>query len=232
MKSILHEAPTILKAIEKAWLDSGKPLEFTVHVHEEGEKNFLGISKRPAIVSITYEPKAYEPRRQPKAPEKREQPSFARGQRPQPERGKRDQRTDVRPKREFPEKTYQQPQPQPYQQQQQMQQQRQRQPMAQQQQFSQEEFWTNELVNDIQIWFKEMITLLGITTAYDHKTDRRMLQLIFQDAVLPTADDERQLFIGMSYLLIQFLKKKYKKKLRGYHLVITTKNYAAQDRNN
>ncbi len=221
MKSILHEAPTILKAIEKAWLDSGKPLEFTVHIHEQGEKNFLGISKRPAIVSITYEPKSQEFRRQHKAPERREQQPLVRAQKPQqPERGRRDQRPDLKPKKEFPERTQQPTQQQAWQ------------PTMQKSQQPHDEFWTNELVDDIKVWFKEMGTLLDVTTAYDHKIDRRMMQIIYQDNILPTPEDERQLFISMSYLLMQFLKKKYKKKLRGYHLVITSKNHAAQDRKN
>ena len=44
MKSMLHEASTVAKAIEKAWTESGKPLEFTIKIHEVGEKNFFGMT--------------------------------------------------------------------------------------------------------------------------------------------------------------------------------------------
>ena len=54
MKSMLHEASSIISAIEKAWTESGKPSEFTIKILEEGEKGFLGFAKRPAIVSITF----------------------------------------------------------------------------------------------------------------------------------------------------------------------------------
>ena len=54
MKSMLHEASSIINAIEKAWTESGKPSEFTIKILEEGQKGFLGFTKRPAIVSITF----------------------------------------------------------------------------------------------------------------------------------------------------------------------------------
>jgi predicted RNA-binding protein Jag len=56
MKSILQEANSIERAIDKAWNEAGKPKEFTIRVLDEGERNFLGLSRRPAIVSIFYKP--------------------------------------------------------------------------------------------------------------------------------------------------------------------------------
>src|SRR3990172_11151897 len=57
MKSMLHEASSIMKAIEKAWNESGQPTEFTVKVLEEGEKGFLWFSKNPAVISLSFDPK-------------------------------------------------------------------------------------------------------------------------------------------------------------------------------
>ena len=57
MKSMLHEAPSIQKAIEQAWTAAGNPSEFTIKVLDAGEKGLLWFVKRPAIISISYEPK-------------------------------------------------------------------------------------------------------------------------------------------------------------------------------
>ena len=57
MKSVLHEASSILKAIEKAREASGKPSEFNVKVLEQGEKKLWFFSTRPAIVSIAFDPR-------------------------------------------------------------------------------------------------------------------------------------------------------------------------------
>lgn len=211
MKSMLHEASSVIKAIEKAWIESGKPLEFTINIHEMGEKNFLGFTKRPAIVSVTYDPR----KQTSKAVEKKEAPSAQ----PKPSR----QPVAVRPRPElkaepaaqgrnerqrFPNPRTEAPQP-----------------LATPQ--IPEEFWTAELINDIKGWFKDVVGLLGEHIPCEISTDKRMLKIAFEKSLLPSSEDERQLFIGLSYLLLQCLKKKHKKKLRGYHLVISSKNHAA-----
>ena len=48
MKSLMEEASSISKAIEKGWTNAGKPKEFTIKVYEEPEKNFIGMTVRPA----------------------------------------------------------------------------------------------------------------------------------------------------------------------------------------
>lgn len=223
MKSMLHEASTVVKAIEKAWIDSGKPLEFTINIHEVGEKNFLGFTKRPAIVSITYDPK-----RQPsRVPDRREAPTSH--PKPSP-------RTPVaRPKPEHKaEPVSQQGRQAPS-----------RQQAAPNQRFSgpsvkpepqispmpqvSEDFWTADLIHDISIWFKESVRLLGENVPFEVNAEKRMLRVTFERSLLASSEDERQLFIGLSYLLLQCLKKKHKKKLRGYHLIISSKHHGTTD---
>lgn len=54
MKSLVEEASTIQKAIEKAWIRAGKPVEFTVKVFEEPKHNFLGMTTKSAKVAIFF----------------------------------------------------------------------------------------------------------------------------------------------------------------------------------
>ncbi len=56
MKSLLQEAPSIERAISQAWESAGRPQEFSVKIHEQGKRGFLGFSSKPAVVSITYKP--------------------------------------------------------------------------------------------------------------------------------------------------------------------------------
>ena len=44
MKSIMEEASSIVKAIEKGWNSAGQPKEFTIKVFEEPQKNFIGMT--------------------------------------------------------------------------------------------------------------------------------------------------------------------------------------------
>lgn len=211
MKSMLHEASTVIKAIQKAWEDAGKPLEFTVNIHEIGEKNFLGFTKRPAIISLSYDPKklaakAPMPKKEfgparPKGfkPREEKKPEFR--PRGQPlERGRGPQAPTLIKQR--PSREEMRPQP------------------------MHEERWEQEWVHDISDWFKDVASLLGTDSPFSVNADRKMLTITFERNVLPTIEDERQLFSSLSYLAIQFLKKKHKKKLRGFHLVISSKRHA------
>lgn len=220
MKSMLHEASSVIKAIEKAWIDSGKPLEFTINIHEVGEKNFLGFTKRPAIVSIAYDPrkqpnKNFDKKEAPSAYSKPSRPQAAKPTRPEQKPESAQQGRDAaakaqnQPKQRFTTAKAELPQAAT--------------PQAP------EDFWTADLITDIKLWFKEAIGLLGENIPCEFSADKRMLRVTFEKSLLSSSEDERQLFIGLSYLLLQCLKKKHKKKLRGYHLIISSKNHAAPD---
>jgi predicted RNA-binding protein Jag len=54
MKSIVEEASSIAKAIEKSWTRAGKPREFSIKIFEDAEKNFLGMTTKPAKIAIFF----------------------------------------------------------------------------------------------------------------------------------------------------------------------------------
>jgi predicted RNA-binding protein Jag len=210
MKSMLHEAATVAKAIEKAWTESGKPSEFTIKIHEMGEKNFLGFNKRPAIVSIIYDPRSQiAPSGDKKViqPQQRQERYQQQGQR---ERGdqRRKQQQPADKRQPMVTRPVQEILPPPV------------------------EAWTQELVTDIEQGLKEIMAIMDIRIPYATRVDRRALYIIFERGIFPTVDEDRQLFAGLSHLLVQFLKKKHKKKLRGYHLVLSAKDYAAPSGSN
>lgn len=61
MKSLVEEASSITKAIEKAWTRAGMPLEFSVKIFETPEAGFLGLTtKKSAKVGIFFEESAIE----------------------------------------------------------------------------------------------------------------------------------------------------------------------------
>ncbi len=55
MKSIMEEASTIFKAIEKAWTRAEKPQSFSVKLLEEPTKNFIGMTVKPAKIAFLFE---------------------------------------------------------------------------------------------------------------------------------------------------------------------------------
>ncbi|MFC1841845.1 hypothetical protein ACFLYA_02125 [Candidatus Dependentiae bacterium] len=61
MKSIICEASSIAKAIEKSWQKAGKPQSFSVKVLEQEEKNFLGMTRKPAKIALFFDKKTVAP---------------------------------------------------------------------------------------------------------------------------------------------------------------------------
>src|SRR5580700_10622371 len=58
MKSKIEEASSVIKAIEKGWIQAGKPQEFTIKVFEEATKNFIGMTVKPAKIAIFFQEKS------------------------------------------------------------------------------------------------------------------------------------------------------------------------------
>ncbi len=234
MKSMLHEASSVAKAIEKAWAESGKPREFTINVLEPGVKNFFGFSKLPAIVSITFDPKSV-PAVRSESTDRRDQ---RQQQKPRNANGKDEQkRRDSREQRDRSERNDRSndkdrlvrqqgrsEQPSKPQRMQQVTEPRTRDTQREQVRDQQREqprdvreyedlaSWTPELTADLQGEIASLVNAIGIAVAYAVTTDKRNAHIAFNTGILPVVDDERQLFMSMSYLLIQILKKKHKKK--------------------
>ena len=55
MKSLVEEASSVSKAIEKAWLRAGKPTSFSVKIYEEAQSGFLGFNSKPAKIGLFFE---------------------------------------------------------------------------------------------------------------------------------------------------------------------------------
>src|SRR5271170_272826 len=55
MKSLIEEASSVAKAVEKGWVEAGKPQEFSIKVFEEATKNFIGMTTKSAKVAIFYD---------------------------------------------------------------------------------------------------------------------------------------------------------------------------------
>lgn len=64
MKSVIQEASSLMKAIEKGWEKAGSPHEFTVKILEEPQRNFIGLTTKQAKVCILFAHGGNSPRPQ------------------------------------------------------------------------------------------------------------------------------------------------------------------------
>ena len=223
MKSMLQEGSSISNAIEKAWDNSGKPQEFTIKILEIGEKGFLGIAKQPSVISITYDP--------------RKQTSSAKLQEIDRDLARKQQniKTDevkqksveikksgllesIFGKREVkPQELSQQPRA-----------------IKEDKRFSEyardeREGWNKLLIDDATAWLKEMFSIMKIQSNFSVKSEQKLLTFNLDKRVLREAEAEKLFFISLSHILMQFLKKKHRRKFRNFYLIIHSKLTESND---
>jgi len=230
MKSMLQEASTISKAIDKAWNEAGKPREFTVKVLEPGVRNILGMIKHPAIISFLYDPNMVterkalpsRPKPQPRQRQQRDSRRPAPARRGSPSTRERVEvsASDRAKPRPPARKPVEPKQPRPEREAKPQQSQRPRATEVEREKAVTETGWSEQWSGDINGWLDELVGIIKIETPYELKADGRTLKVHFSETLFTDSEDERMLYSSLSYLLMQSLKKKYKSKFRGFRIVL------------
>jgi predicted RNA-binding protein Jag len=83
--------------------------------------------------------------------------------------------------------------------------------------------WKKEFIEDVKIWVNEILTTIGFKVGFDFGVDNKMLNIYLDRRILKDKEDEKMFFISLSNLLMQFLKRKYRKKFANYYLIIHSK---------
>lgn len=238
---MLHEAASIISAIEKAWTESGKPSEFTIKILEEGEKGFLGFAKRPAIVSITFnavrapekskfrerEPQLREVQQrdaQRDVQQRRPRPDYAPRQIDKNERNQQKDRGRVQTadSQEFMRRQQQAASSKAANSK--IEQLKAEKKLAQNQgTLSPEEsqIWISEWVSFVSEGLTDLLKVLPFNAKFTTKIDKKILTVSFDKPLMENEDENRAVAASVSYILMQYLKRKYKKKFRGYQILVT-----------
>ncbi len=205
MKSMLQEGSSISKAIEKAWDNSGRPHEFTIKILEMGDKSLWGITRRPSVISITY-----DPRKQTQSVKSQEIKPREVIQK-KPENKKNGLFQSLFGKKEVTRKPFQQPIPR-----------------KDGRRFSdytrdEREGWNKVLIDDATNLLKDMFRIMNVQANFSIKAEQKLLTINLDKRVLREAEAEKLFFISLSHLSMQFLKKKHRKKFKNYYLIIHSK---------
>lgn len=210
MKSIMEEASSVSKAIEKGWIEAGKPQEFSVKVFEEATKNFLGITTKPAKIAIFYDEKVMH--QQPKQQQRQPRPQRTEYPKPAHAHPERERTESRRPQQQAarPERTHQRPLPQQNQQE-----------GAQPQERRNKDVWTPEMVDAVSAWVKETLTFMGASSkSFSTDVKNYYLKITFDNPIFEDREKERTVFRSFAHLLMQSLRNKFKKGLRGYKVIL------------
>lgn len=214
MKSILQEANSIERAIDKAWNQAGKPKEFSIKVLDEGERNFLGLSRRPAIVTILYKPERVtspqNARKEDRSPSEREDRRERRersynNRDGRAENGGQNRQQEQRRQEQSGTRRYAGTDEQR---------------VAFQNSLDQgwREQWKDYVVTEL----RELLRMMGITVVIEAGvTNDKTLTITFAHPVLDNDEEQRMLFATLSYLGLQLLKRMYKSRFIGYKILVT-----------
>lgn len=187
MKSLMEEASSIAKAVEKGWARAGKPKEFTIRIFEEPEKNFLGFTSKPAKVGIFFKEQAPEQSNRLKEikrlVEKREEEKGA-------VKAAKERKLRVAPSpAEFKNNN---------------------------------DRWSPEMVQAAKAWMDMILARSGRQQVpFSIAAKNYTLTIQFSRQLLEDQRKEQAFFRSSSFLLLQAIKNKFKKSLKGNKIIIT-----------
>lgn len=196
MKSIVSEASSISKAIDKAWNDAGKPKEFSVNILEKPIKNFLGFTIRSAKIALIFpevivkksatRPTAKQVSK-PSQPVKNKFTPKAKDNKPVEEEKNKDPKNIV--ERATRPKTPQ---------------------------------WSEPMIDNVKNWIQETLNTANKNSAFTIEPNNYYLKIKFEEPVYEEQHRQKQLFASLATLMLIMLKRQYKRPLRGYKIILTS----------
>ncbi|HLW73399.1 MAG TPA: hypothetical protein VKR54_05115 [Candidatus Babeliales bacterium] len=232
MKSIIEQASSIMKAIEKAWDQAEKPKEFSIKIFEQEEKNFFGMSTKPAKIGIFFgdKPTAHEkPTSKPRPEIKECRPSFTKStvDKSEPRDTKQTPKTipQSQPQKTAPSRPAPtSPQVKPAQPRVQtapkkesadatvvVEEKLRRTPAA----------WNDTMIATTHNWLKQTLSLMNMPSIeFNSEVAGKNLKLTFNVPLITDVTHEKQLFRSFAHLIMSSLRNQYKQEIRDLKVVL------------
>jgi len=202
MKSIVEEASSIIKAIEKAWIRAGNPREFSVKVFEESQKSFFGLTtSKQAKVGVFFEiepmPEGHRSHGAPKEDYKHKKSMPQQAQRSEPvikmmhkpipvpkEAEAAGVEADIEQKKRIA--------------------------------------WHDDMLTAVSKWLNDLLKIANMGPFQHTMTvvNNRLI-VIFEKPILEEGEKAAQIYRSLSYLLIGMVRSKFKKEFRFLKIVLT-----------
>lgn len=190
MKSIMQEGSSVVKAVEKAWEAAGKPKEFSVKVFEEAQKNFLGLTTKSAKIAIFFDGKIIEPEKVKALVRNTETPK--KKEAPKRKEKESEQKASQEPKQKKEQVSNQQ----------------------------QGVIWNDQMISFTAKWLEGALAAMGMEdTNFELVTDQYQLKINLDKPLHEDPEKERALFKNFSLFIIQALRHKFHRPLRGFFIV-------------
>jgi hypothetical protein len=223
MKSIMEQASSIIKAIEKAWISADSPKEFSVKVFEKEEKNFFGMTTKPAKIGIFFNDAFPVPveKSSIKDGEKKNNPNITKPVvRPVKQQAQAPQQTKNREHVVQKQTPVSRPVAAPKQEQR-SQEQLQKRVVSASESSQSTTHWTSTLQDAAQAWVSKALVLMnkeGVT--FTSEIEGKNLMVTFNKPLLLNPMQEKQLFRSIAHLVIASLRNQYKNEIKDLKIVL------------
>ncbi len=227
MKSIIEQASSVMKAIEKAWNQADNPKDFSIKIFEKEEKNFFGITTKSAKIGIFFGDK---PTMHDKSPTKsfeeikecREEIKSLQKQQSQPAKHQSATATEQQPrniqstvqKKVAPPRfnnTQQNPAVTTYSQESLPIERSRRVPAV----------WSNPMIHSTESWLKKILSLMGMNTInFTTEITGKNLKFTFNAPLIDDIMHEKQLFRSFAHLIMSSLRNQYKQEIKDLKVVL------------
>jgi len=218
----MQEASSVIKAIEKGWESAGKPKEFSIKVFEEPKKNFIGMTVQSAKVGIFYDEKTPLKKAEKDEFKKREQVSAKnissaqiKQSHEQPivqEKARLAQKAAAPVAKEpFKKESLVQIRPVEV-----------RAVIAEPKQSK--DVWSEDMIQVVDTWLKDILNQLHKPEiTFSLQPSSYQLNVQFNALINKSPDKDQQLMRSFALILMQTLRHSFKRPLRGYKIMLTTK---------
>lgn len=205
MKSIVEEASSIVKAIEKAWERADRPQEFTIKIFEDVQRGFLGMTKKQAKVGIFFadvQPdRVRDTMREKVTSVSPERERVRESKSTRESHVSHEKRRIVSPSVSTSSTTS---------------------ATGEKGVKERRSPWTNEMEHAVDVWLAQLMQKSGFSDAvFTLKRSGNRLHVTFTKSLFDVQEKNIALFRSLSYLLLGMLRSKFKKEFRFLKVVLT-----------
>lgn len=220
MKSIMHEASSLAKAIEQGWEKAGKPNDFSIKILEKPQKNFFGFTTHSAKIALYFDERpqqrheAHPARHKPREHRETHQRSEHRQEQRVEQRPLVQRQPEVRETRPPEPRVRQQQRPEPR-----VPEQRVAEPTQAQ---KHEVQWSEEMISYVREWLGVVLPeSVGKRIGFTIEPNNLYLRITFESPMLDNQEKEKRLYASLSLLVLEALKRKFRVGLRRHKVILT-----------
>ena len=81
------------------------------------------------------------------------------------------------------------------------------------------ERWTEPMIDAVMVFLKDIFRIMEIEVSFVHTVEKLQLRIAFEKPLCGNKDQEYKIYTSLAFLMLQMIKREFKKKCKGYRVV-------------